>query len=746
MAAAEDAAKSHEPGRLPEPSGPRLDPDEAAKPVPFIDKELWHDWPLRLLVIAVCAAVFLPMLGAFGLWDPWEVHYGEVGRQMVERSDWLSPWWGSHWQSPGQPVEGEYFFSKPVMLLWLMGGGMTLFGHTAFAVRIGTMLIALLGVYSAYLAGRRIWSPRAGLLMAMTLGTSPFYFMLSRQAQTDMPYVGLMTAALCFFMMGVFGEDRNRRADRLSFWLLLGIVGVFSAWQLHVVVIGLSTFNTELHPVDAFFRYGPVQGVLYVGLLAAVFFSLLRSAHPTRGQYRLMWFYVLVALATMAKGLLGFALPGAIIFLYLLVSRDWGMLRRAEIPRGVGMAIAVGLPWYGAMISKHGGIGGEFWTRFIIHDHFKRLASGVHQTDTGSFEHFIRWLGYGLFPWGAFIPGMFATALRRDQQDEVSDRRRARLFIFLWFFMAFTLFTASSTKFHHYIFPAVPALALLAGLWLNDLLSGRIAPNLRIPLVAAALALAAIIGADLIADPQNLKNMFTYRYDRDWPSAAWDPEFRRALIAIVATAGLGFITLLLSRRAWSVRAGVLALSLSAFAFAYWTLDVYMPTVAHSWSQQGVWDAYYSRCTPAEAPPGAHPMKVYCEEPVVSFKLNWRGETFHTQNEVIPIRSDEDWEYFVENNGESCFYAIMDGGRFGTFRNELPSNARSSLEQIPTDDTMSWLSELDADLLHDFLEVRALSNIKFVLARVNCDDEEAEREEGEAQEEDSAGDEGGESQP
>jgi hypothetical protein len=136
------------------------------------------------------------------------------------------------------------------------------------------------------------------------------------------------------------------------------------------------------------------------------------------------------------------------------------------------------------------------------------------------------------------------------------------------------------------------------------------------------------------------------------------------------------------------------------------------------------------------------MKVYCEEPVVSFKLNWRGETFHTQNEVIPIRSDEDWDYFIENNGESCFYAIMDGGRFGTFRNELPSSARSSLEEIPTDDTMSWLSELDADLLHDFLEVRALSNIKFVLARVNCEEQDG----AEASDEDSERDDRGEPQP
>ena len=718
--------------------GPLLAPELRGAPMPLVAPGVWSDWRLRLTVIVVTALVMLPFLGSFGLWDPWEVHYGEVGRQMVERGDWLSPWWGSHWTAPGETPEGEYFFSKPVLLLWLMGIGMKVFGHTAFAVRIGTALIALLGVYLAYLAGSRVWSRRVGVLMAITLGTSPFYFMLSRQAQTDMPFVGLMTVALCFFLMGAFGRDRHEQADRLSWWLLGGFVGVVTALQLHTLAVGQWPWRTDLPLVFRVVGWAPVQVAFYLGLLAAVVVSLVRADDHTRGRVHLLWFYVFIALATMAKGLLGFGLPGAIILLYLVISSDWGLLRRAEIPRGVGLALVVGLPWYGAMLARHGGIGGAFWTRFIVHDHFKRLAAGVHQTDTGSFEHFIRWLGYGLFPWGSFVPAILATALGRRQAGgaagdgsadrERDDRERARMFLFVWFFVAFTLFTASSTKFHHYIFPAVPALAMLAALLLDDIWEGRLRGMLWPPLFAASVALLLVVGIDLMADPQNLKNMFTYRYDRDWPSAAWDPGFQVALRVIVAGALLGLLLLASDRARRAQRAGIVTLAIVGVSFALWTLNGYMPVVAQSWSQQGLWQAYYERCTPVEGPPHAHPMKVFCEEPVISYKLNWRGETFFTQNELVPIRNDNEWRYFTEVNEGRCFYALMDANRLNGFRNALPQPQRPSVREVPTGRGLDFLQEIDPRLHLRFLAVTGRSNNKFILVSTNCDDSGPEAEE------------------
>jgi hypothetical protein len=53
-------------------------------------------------------------------------------------------------------------------------------------------------------------------------------------------------------------------------------------------------------------------------------------------------------------------------------------------------------------------------------------------------------------------------------------------------------------------------------------------------------------------------------------------------------------------------AGTILLCLTALASAGWTLNGYMATISPSWSQAGLWDAYYAQCTPTDPPPGAHP--------------------------------------------------------------------------------------------------------------------------------------------
>ncbi|MCB9530260.1 MAG: glycosyltransferase family 39 protein [Myxococcales bacterium] len=703
------------PGPVPEAGGRRAE-------MAFFDRRFLADWHVRASLLVLFVLLYFVHLGSFGLWDPWEVHYGAVGWGLIERHDWITPWWGSYWVVPGESMEGEPFFSKPILLLWMMGLGIQTFGvdHLEWGIRFGTALIGVLGVIAAYLAGSAVWSRKVGVLMAFALGTSPFYAMLSRQAQTDMPFVGNLTVALAFFMMGVFGRDRNRRADKLSWGIFAAFVLAMVIPQLHTITVGQLTWR--YHPADdatlgqravagweAFICYGPTQLGIYLTLMVTFVVTQLRRAQPTRGQLHLYVFYVFVALATMGKGLLGFGVPGVIIFIYLAVTREWGLLRRVELLRGPILTIVVGMPWYGAVMSLNGGFGGAWWQRFIIHDHFKRLATGVHQIDTGSFEHFIKWLGYGLFPWGSFVPAVIARALSGEGGSSRSDADRARLFLFIWFAFTFTLFTVSSTKFHHYIFPAVPALAMLAALVLDDLHEGRIDFGAWWPMYVAALVLFVLVAFDLIADPQHLKNMFTYKYDRRWDSANWDQRvvddaghtisfgFRFALRALTAAFALGMLALGSPRRRTAVAGGLVILCTTGVATTVWALDVYMPTISSTWSQKGIWDTYYERCTPGTPPPGTHPLKAdrYCVDSVISYKLNWRGETFYTLNEVLPVDDDAAWRYFIEQNGDRCFYAILERARISAFRSAVPADQRATV----------WVERDD--------------NLKFVLMSANC---------------------------
>ena len=154
------------------------------------------------LVFALATATVMATLGSQGLWDCWETHYGEVARRQIEQDDWISMWW-----------EDEWFYSKPILIFWMMDLGMALFGvhvtpdhvssHAEWGVRFFVGALAIAVLWSVYqLLARRV-SRRAGLFAAVVLGTMPLYAFMARQAITDLPFVGLMTIAIVMFLLGI---------------------------------------------------------------------------------------------------------------------------------------------------------------------------------------------------------------------------------------------------------------------------------------------------------------------------------------------------------------------------------------------------------------------------------------------------------------------------------------------------------------------------------------------------------------
>jgi hypothetical protein len=96
----------------------------------------------------------------------------------------------------------------------------------------------------------------------------------------------------------------------------------------------------------------------------------------------------------------------------------------------------------------------------------------VHDTNEGddtSFRFYVWQLGYALFPWTGLAPlGLLWWLRRSDRKNgETGD---ASVMLVMWFLFAFALFSFMGTKFHHYIFPAVPPVAMLVGVVLHDMM------------------------------------------------------------------------------------------------------------------------------------------------------------------------------------------------------------------------------------------------------------------------------------
>jgi len=706
---------------------------------------------VRWALVGFLALLFLPNLGAFGLWDPWETHYGAVTTEMLETHEWVSTWWGYKDQIGTEKKQGSYFYSKPIFIFWSEATISSLIGRGEWSIRLPMALLAILAALAVYLAMSRIWTRPIGVLGAVITATSPQYFMIARQAQTDMPFVATLIMALCTFMVAVFGprnalpDAEPARKRRLRSWLLwtLAFVALNTLPQYLIIatdlddaipkgVSGLAALGHQIRTT------GWVHVLLYSLGLAGVlgwFGVSLRRDLRTEGlsdavcdrwwrRCLLVVFYVLVAQSTYAKGLLGFALPGFIILAYLIWSGAWRLLLRVELLRGTALFLLVGLPWYLAMFARHGN---AYYQRFIIHDHIKRLGSGVHQIDSGTFEHFIKWLGLGMFPWMGFVP-LAIGAMVFFKARERGPQPQARNFLMFWFVCTFALFTLASTKFHHYIFPALPALAMLLALFLHRLLDDRgWLPRLA-ALIAIGLHLVAV--NDLYADQQQLRKLMTYKYDRPTPeyfpidpdipvsemadsptwqdTSFWD-ESSPTLLHILTTDAfeyhtwipimglLGLLAMMLFIATRTRRVALAALGLMATMLTVWSLNYYMPTFSPHWSQKYLFDTYYNTCTrdvnPAEVDDAYTPLlarvglgsvaeylgwegKVVCKEDVLSWRITWRGETYYSYNELKPITKEANQflPYLEEMNHGRAFYILMERGKSKSdgFKSKLTS--------------------------------------------------------------------------
>jgi hypothetical protein len=254
------------------------------------------------------------------------------------------------------------------------------------------------------------------------------------------------------------------------------------------------TFGMSLWRLVASFE--PVlQALLWAGVLGTLLYMSWGERRTRRLYYLAGWFFA--AVSTLAKGPAGFGLPMLVTFTYLCASRPseelFARLQRIvkeltqfEIVSGLLVILAVAMPWYVAMYVRHGS---PFTDRLIFHDMFNRAFHHVHDTNEGddtSFRFYLWQLGYALFPWSGLAPLGLLWWLRRGTPKDEDERADTSVLLCMWFVFGFALFSFMGTKFHHYIFPAVPPVAMLIGVVLDDML-GKSMP-------AKGGALAAYLG------------------------------------------------------------------------------------------------------------------------------------------------------------------------------------------------------------------------------------------------------------
>lgn len=590
--------------------------------------------PIRATVAAAAFAmlVLVPYLGAVGLWDPWETHYGEVAREMIQRNDYVHPYWENAW-----------FFSKPAFTMWMQAAGMQLLGtgigepdpaafepmSTASVVmrlllfallfaaggyglwvgrqKLKTMLPgvfwvgwALLPVVSLAIAHRVIgaafrvgdagrsldvgqpdatglyteWgfrlpfvafsvlavalmtyalsrtvNARTGLASAFVLTTMPLYFLISRQAVTDTPIIAATICAMACALVAQLDTETKSRAGWWAAFYVFFSVGVLAKGLLGLMPAVLLAIYVAIMVVPwsmqawqdvarwasekAFTPFG--SGVLVAAVVYVVVAALFGGYPNPIGH----WVGLMPALGAFTITFM--VLIGKAVAHDKTMPKLWAQLFEMKLGTGVLIFLLVAVPWYWRMFSFEQ-VDDEsklFWFRFLIHDHFSRLGAGVHTTTPGgTFTYFIEQGGYAMYPWVVLLPGAFAAAVWRMVKP-VGKSDHVVVLVMLWFVANFALIGASATKFHHYVLPMLPPLAVLCGLYLDVLWKEGFkrwghALTLGLPLLL-------LVGKDLVGNPKDFTDLFVYNYDRPYPFdmvqspiAAWSsrPLWVSDLIAV----------------------------------------------------------------------------------------------------------------------------------------------------------------------------------------------------------------------
>ena len=137
-----------------------------------------------LLLAAFCGFLFFYGLGAFGLVGVDEPRYAQIAREMLDRSDWITP-----------TLQGKAWLEKPVLYYWQAMVSFRAAGVSDRAARLPGAFDAAMLIAAIYFFLRR-FRPGSELDGALITASCAAVVGFAHAAATDMPLAACFAIAL----------------------------------------------------------------------------------------------------------------------------------------------------------------------------------------------------------------------------------------------------------------------------------------------------------------------------------------------------------------------------------------------------------------------------------------------------------------------------------------------------------------------------------------------------------------------
>jgi 4-amino-4-deoxy-L-arabinose transferase-like glycosyltransferase len=245
-------------------------------------RSLW----LLGLVLLMAAAAFTIGLGEAPI-ERAEIYFLDAGRAMVERSDWLVPYY-----------RGEPFFDKPPLTYWLLAASFSLFQPSLFSGRLVAVLVAFATLFATFGIARflaRMARPdraeeasnEAAFFATSILATSYAFVSFARLTMSDMLLTLLTLLAGAAFLKSE-AEARPRLLLICGAFLGLGFLTKGPIAWIYFGALLLAFLLVERRFPRIFDARGLTGALAAVGVgLSWFFFVFLRE-----GIEPLKWFFL----------------------------------------------------------------------------------------------------------------------------------------------------------------------------------------------------------------------------------------------------------------------------------------------------------------------------------------------------------------------------------------------------------------------------------------------------------------------
>ena len=202
--------------------------------------------------------------------------------------------------------------------------------------------------------------------------------------------------------------------------------------------------------------------------------------------------FIFLGLSVLAKSFVTLGLIPLIIVCYLMITKaDKSTYKKLLTKNGLIVFLIITLPWHilGIVGNAH------FLSEYVINQQILRFfnLASPHDYHTGPWYFYIpRILAYVL-PWSIFLVFLIKVKLTRPIDP-------LKAFLYSWFLVIFIFFSLSSDKGDYYCVLAVPPLACLIALKIEEWIVNHYS---RIVMVIYPVFTVALLGAGLLAILQN---------------------------------------------------------------------------------------------------------------------------------------------------------------------------------------------------------------------------------------------------